>query len=239
MNKIKTVIVDDEKSAIETLELLLDTYCPDVEIVGKASDVHSAVAIINKVKPELVFLDISISPDGYSFEILNMIPSRSFQIIFITAHAEYTMAALKQHAFDYILKPIDYREIIRAINELKQVKTNMMKNDTQQDTGIIPLHTENYTHLVKDTDIKFCVANGSYTDFILEGETKITISKPLKYVESILNSRIFQRVHRSYIVNIQRISRISKADGGYIILDDNQIPVSKKFSEQLFSKISM
>lgn len=231
---IRSIIIDDEHAAVENLELLIEEYCSDIEIVGSATSIQKAAEVINKLKPELVFLDISMPPGGTGFELLQMLPQRAFQVIFITAYAEHTMSALKEHAFDYLLKPIDYKELIKTIQDYKN--QYLIQETATNDTVI--LHTENYIHVVKNIEIEFCVARGSYTEFVLDGGKRITISKTLKHVESILNKSLFQRVHRSFIVNISKISKISKSDGSFLIIGNEEIPLSKAHSSELFQKLS-
>lgn len=236
MSNIKAVIIDDEMAAIENLSLLLQQYCSGIEIIGTAMRIDTGIELISKCSPDLVFLDISMPPEGNTFDLLDLFPKRTFEVVFVTAYHDYTMPALKKHVFDYLLKPIDYRELVKTVEEFKERQYGKIETVNPPVSGIIALPTDQGTHLVKDSDILYCAASGSYTDFFLENSTHITISKSLKHVESLLKSERFQRVHRSYIVNISKISKILKSDGGWLKVNDAAIPLSKKYVDELYAR---
>ena len=130
---IRAIIVDDEQDAREVLEYIITNYCKDIELVGVASNADEAFKIILKEKPNLLLLDIEIANDKSnenSFDLLKRLPTYNFEVIFITAYNEYALQAIKLHAFDYLLKPVNVQELVNSIGSIKQNEgvKNLMKN---------------------------------------------------------------------------------------------------------------
>ena len=112
---MKIVVVDDEKKIREGITDVIRNYCPDVESVFEASDVSSALQVINEVVPDILILDISLG-DETSFDLLEQIDHAEFKIIFVTAYEEYALKAIKMSALDYLVKPVNPKELIEAVN---------------------------------------------------------------------------------------------------------------------------
>jgi two-component system LytT family response regulator len=232
MNKITTVIIDDEVAAAENISILLENYCPEVSVLGMAHSISSGIKMVKNLSPDLVFLDISMPPEGTGFDFLEMFPNRNFHVVFVTAYEEYSLKAIKQHAFDYILKPIDYKELTKTISHYLQLHGPKYEaKKTTQD--YITLSTEEGTHVINPEQISFCKASGSYTEFHFKDRPTILISKPLKFAENLLTSNSFKRVHRSYLVNSKMVTKFTKEDGGFICINDVSIPVSKNYFENI------
>ena len=119
MDKIKTVIVEDEKSAREVLKNYVAKYCPQLEIIGEAHDCKSAIGILHELQPQLVFLDVEM-PYGNAFDVLEGCKDLYFETIFATAFSEYSLQALNQSAAYYLLKPISIEDLIQAVNKVQQ-----------------------------------------------------------------------------------------------------------------------
>jgi two-component system LytT family response regulator len=235
MKKINVAIIDDEFAAAENISILLESYCPEVTVVGMEHAISTGYQLIKSTQPDLVFLDISMPPEGTGFDLLEMFPNRNFHVIFVTAHEEFGLKAIKQRAFDYLLKPIDYKELIQSVTQfLKAHSTNNIQSTKEK---IITLNTDDGTHVIKQQDVLFCKASGSYTEFHISGRSPILISKPLKYAESILDLSQFKRVHRSFIINPRYITKINKEDGGSVFLSEVQIPVSKTFCSDILNLV--
>ncbi|MGB1003480.1 MAG: LytR/AlgR family response regulator transcription factor [Salibacteraceae bacterium] len=237
MKTINVAIIDDEIAAAENIQILLDSYCKWVNIVGMAHSIPSGFQLISKSKPDLVFLDISMPPEGTGFDLLDMFPNRDFHVIFVTAHEQYGLKAIKKRAFDYILKPIDYKELIQSMSQFSDAFIPKKSKHQILTNQIITLPTEDGTHIIKQKDLIFCKASGSYTEFHIINRNPIVISKPLKFAESILEMNTFKRVHRSFIINPNFITKINKEDGGSVFLNCHQIPVSKKYCEDILKLV--
>ena len=239
MNKITAAIIDDELAAAENVEILLANYCPEISVIGIAHNIADGIQLIKQKQPQLIFLDISMPPEGSGFDLLEMFPKRTFHVIFVTAHEQYSLDAIKQHAFDYLLKPIDYKELIKSVEQFidSAYPTKVVKQ-VGNTSKSITLSTDQGVHVIPCQDILFCKASGSYTEFHIDGRSTVMISKPLKHAMSLLSDQIFKRVHRSYIVNSSKITRFTKEDGGYVYIKNEEIPVSKKYFDNLYDLIN-
>src|SRR3984885_14674268 len=116
---IKTMLVDDEPRGLSALKRLLELYCPEVRVVGECQDTRSAMEAIPVMEPQLVFLDIAM-PDKNGFDLLNELSPVPFEIIFVTAHNEYTIQAFKYSAVDYLLKPVEEDLLVEAVRRAAQ-----------------------------------------------------------------------------------------------------------------------
>ena len=242
---IKAIIVDDEMKSQSLLFKLLERFCPDVEVIGFACNVKTAVELINQENPELVFLDISM-PDGDGFEVLEQVNSRNFEVVFTTAYNEYALKAIKFSALHYLLKPINYTELKEAVERFQNSKKDInldekfkvLYESLRNEHKKIILPTANGLRIVELDNIIRCEANGSYTDFFLENKDDLMVSKPLSNFMDILPDYLFCRVHSKHLVNLNCVDQYIKGRGGRIILKDGkEIEVSegkkKEFIESL------
>lgn len=246
---IKTIIVDDEFNARELLEKLLSRYFPDkFLVVAKCESVDDAVIAIEQFQPELVFLDIQM-PDKNGFQLFKELKKVNFEVIFTTAHSEFAIEAIKQSALDYLLKPINYIDLLEAVKkyENKLHKASqfdkfalLVENLDSGDTEFrkIAFPTENGFELVKINSILYCEADSNYCTIVCLGGKKITLSKTLKYVEELLPSTVFQRIHKSYLVNLNYVSRFTKSNELLIELANGEtLPVSVRQKENFINAI--
>lgn len=235
---IQCVIVDDEKQSRSALRQELGLHCPGVSIIGEASDIPQAVAVINSKKPNLLFLDIKLS-DGLGFEILDLLDYKDFQVIFTTAYSEYALKALKLNALDYLLKPIDANELVTAVGKLAQMtkKAIPVLRSLLPDQSIrISLQTSEGTYVVALSDIIHCDAYGNYCFIHIIGNRKIIITKTMKELETQLSPHGFERIHHSHIVNLSHIVSYKSKDGGMVILsDDSTLPISTRKRQNLMA----
>lgn len=241
---IKTIIIDDENKARETIQNMLKAYCPEIEVIGTAGSVKEGKKLLSDKKPELVFLDIKMG-DGTGFDLLRKLGKVDFFIIFVTAFEEFAIRAIKFSALDYILKPIDPDELIAAVEKAQEIiaKDSMeLRLDALYDnldmfatnSKKIVLKTTGSVHLVNLKDIVRCESEKNYTHFFTIEDEKITVSKTLKEFNDLLNDYSFYRVHQSHLVNLEHVKRYEKQDGGFLIMDDNSsVPVSFRRKEDL------
>lgn len=241
---MKAIIVDDEIDAIQTLEFLLQNYCPDIEIVGKATEIFEAKEVIIDEEPDLVFLDV-IMPRGTGFELLGFFPQRDFDVIFVTAHNEFAINAFRFSAVDYLLKPVDQDELITAVRKVKDrrgkrqdinmevLMDNVLSNKPKK-IAVSNLEGINYINI----DEIICVqAEGSYSIIHQTDGRKIILSKNLKEYETLFHSYDFYRVHNSYIVNLQYVERFNNKEGAIIEMRNGlEVPISRRKKDQ-FLKI--
>ena len=241
---IKAVIIDDNPGVRATNKQLLAGYFIEVELVGEADSVASGYALIRETKPELVLLDIELN-DGTGFQLLQKLKPYTFKVIFITGYDQYALKAIKFHAIDYILKPVNVTEFQAAVQStLELIKANLPTNGqnehflqtVSQNKGSnkIMLRTSAALHLVNIADILYCKNDNSYTTFYLTTGEKIMVSKGIVFYDGLLAESGFFRPHQSYLVNLCHVSRVDKADGGSIILaTDDEIPISSRRKKAL------
>jgi two-component system LytT family response regulator len=246
---IKTIIVDDEFNAREVLDKLLSRYFPDkFLVVAKCEGVDDAVIAIEQFQPELVFLDIQM-PDKNGFQLFKELKKINFEVIFTTAHSEFAIEAIKQSALDYLLKPINYIDLLEAVRkyENKLHKASqfdkfalLVENLDSGNTEFrkIAFPTENGFELVKINSILYCEADSNYCTIVCLGGKKITLSKTLKHVEELLPSTVFQRIHKSYLVNLNYVNRFTKSNELLIELANGEtLPVSVRQKENFINAI--
>ncbi|MBA3985664.1 MAG: response regulator transcription factor [Flavobacteriales bacterium] len=228
---LKAVIVEDEKHSREILKNLLENFCEGIEVLAMAGSVNEALDIIPKSKPDLVFLDIELQ-SGTGFDILTQLPKINFEVIFTTAFDQYAIKAVKFSSLDYLLKPIDLEELQLAVEKAKQIKNketysnqlkSLLQNIQQPKLFKICLATSDGFEFVNTQDILYCEAGGSYTTFVLANGKKLLVSKHLKEYENMLSDQHFMRVHNSYLINLKEVKKYVKADGGYIVMNNDDI----------------
>ena len=232
---IKTVLIDDEKKAIDNLTIMLTEFCKNVEIVGTASSINDGIDVIQSKKPELVFLDIEM-PHGTGFDLLSKLDIIDFQVIFVTAYNQYAIQAIKYNALDYILKPIDIDELKNSVDKIDlKEKINeridkFIKNiNAPEDVKKIALADDGGYTMVNINDIIRCEASGNYTGFYVKNYKPLTISRTLKYFEDLLPNHMFVRVHQSHLVNLEEVKKYYTTDGGYLLMnDDSTVSISRR-----------
>ena len=244
MDKIRTVIVEDEISAREVLKNYVAKYCPQLEIVGEANDCKSAVGVLHELRPQLVFLDVEM-PYGNAFDVLEGCKDLYFETIFATAFSEYSLRALNQSAAYYLLKPISIEELIQAVNKVQQHIINneifnrnriMVENfrEPKPERQRVILPTLEGFEVERIEDILRLQGNGNFTDvyFRKKMKSKKMVCRLLKYFDEILPYP-FMRVHKSHIINTTAIKSYLKNSGGIIVLeDDTEIEISPAYKEE-------
>jgi two-component system LytT family response regulator len=245
---IRTVLIDDETDSIRVLERLLNAYCPEVEVVGKADGVETGLHVIQTTRPELVFLDIEMT-HGNAFDLLNQLQPIEFQVIFVTAFDNYAIRAFKYSAVDYLLKPVDIDDLRAALERvmrkaqgksfLDQMETLLYNVETFQLTQqkmAVPTLTGLVFIPIKD--IMRFEAKGSYTTIYLTNKEEIIATRNIKEYEDLLPAAIFCRVHNSHIINLHKIQKYHKGRGGYVIMEDgSNIEVASRRREEFLRRL--
>jgi two-component system, LytTR family, response regulator len=244
---LKVLIVDDEFKCREVLKVMLQESGIEINIVGTAEDVPSALDELHKHAPDLVFLDVELEQET-GFDFLKQASPINFEVVFTTAYTHYAINAIKFSAIDYLLKPINPEELMNAIQkviEKKNASTFKNKIDVlfQNLKGPgnrqkIALPTTEGLIFVQVEDIVFCEADGAYTAIHLKSAGKIFVSKNLKEYETLLTDCDFFRVHNSFLVNLNEVKRYVKGEGGYVIMSNNlKVDVAKRKKDGFLAKI--
>jgi two-component system LytT family response regulator len=236
--KLKTIIVDDERDAVEFISSIIGEYCSSLEVVGKAYNVIEGVPQIMEKKPDLVFLDVEM-PNGTGFDLLSHFPEKDFDVVFITAFNHYAIKAIKFSAVDYILKPINISEFVEAVDRVikkrseKPSQSNesfkiLMENLKSALPTRLAIPTAEGMEYLNPKDIIRIEADRSYSWFFITGNRKILVSKHLKEFQDLLSDRYFFRSHNSYLINLKYVRKYIRRDGGYIEMQDGaKIPISR------------
>jgi two-component system, LytTR family, response regulator len=232
---LKTVIIDDEQDAVDFLCGALKMYCPEIEVVGSANCISDGYREISTKMPDLVLLDIAM-PSGNGFELLNLLPDRCFEVIFVTAYNEHAIKAFRYSAIDYLLKPVDISELIQAVRKIRISSAKprlsniniLLNNLTFGSPKKISLPTAMGFEYILIDDIVRIEAQRSYCCFHLLGKRKYLVSRCLNDYHQLLEDRRFFRVHNSHLINMKHVKSYARSDGGFVEMDDSsQIPVSR------------
>jgi len=239
--ELKAVIVEDEANSREILRNYLSKYCENITLLGEGATIEEGLQQIKKHNPELVFLDVEM-PFGNAFDLLDQIPERTFETIFVTAYNQYAMDALNHHAAYYLMKPINIDELIKAVDYVRAIKEkeNALEGEVLQARSVkaegkITLPQQDGFQVLDVADIYFCKADDNYTEIYLE-KKKIVVSKTLKYFEEALQSYSFARIHKSYLVNVAEVVKYKKGKGGSVVLSNGkELSVSASKKAELLS----
>lgn len=241
---MKAILIDDETDSLETTELLIENFCPQITIVGVASQAERGIKMIDKLKPDLVFLDISM-PKMNGFELLNHLKYREFDLIFTTAYDEYAIQAFQVGAVHYLLKPIDAEELMKAVErvagkraELKTPEiTTLLQQVTAHRQPKIAIPSTKGLEMVEIDNIIRCEADSNYSIIHLISN-KIVVTKTLKELESLLESYNFIRIHHSHLINLAHLKTYLKGEGGTVIMSNGQsVNVSRSRKVGLLEKL--
>ncbi len=231
---ISAVIVDDEERVRCVIRSILESFCPHVYVAGEAGSVDTGHTLIIEKQPDLVFLDIELS-GGSGFNLLERLEEKPFKTIFITAYNQYAIQAIRMSALDYILKPVNSTELIAAVerfdkhkNELSNIEAlfKNLRSSSRPDKIAIP-SVDKIRYMDIDKIIR-CESDGTYT-FIVTEEEKITSTKPLKEYEYLLENKGFFRIHKSHLVNLDKVKEYFKKGRSAILLKNGEVlDVSKR-----------
>lgn len=245
---INAVLIDDEIDSNRILQTLLENYCPQVRVVGMADGVETATALIRGVKPDLVFMDIEMT-EGNAFDLLNRLQPIGFHIIFVTAFDNHAVRAFRYNAIDYLLKPVNIRELRAAVERIsgKDMEADMLKrvqNMLENISGASPVErkmavpTADGLSFISLREVIRLEACGSYTVIHLQDKTKVDSMIPIKEYEDLLPDSLFFRIHNSHIINLNKIKSYQKGRGGYVTMDDNSfIEVASRRREGFMERL--
>lgn len=235
---ITCIVVDDEPKMLELLADTMNELYPDIDIAGKYTTWKTALSGIRSIKPDILFMDISM-PEKSGFDLLELMPDISAQIIFVTAHTEFALEAFNFDVCGYVLKPINDKELIKSVDRaLKRINSGKKVKNTDNKNEKIGIPDDTGIRYVSINNIIYCETFNRYTKVVtIEGEILSSYNIG-KYHETLTQDNFFQP-HRSFIINIDHIARYDSS--GMVVMDNGtEIPVSKKQKDillQAFNRI--
>ncbi|MEI6749169.1 MAG: LytR/AlgR family response regulator transcription factor [Bacteroidales bacterium] len=230
---LSCVIIDDEANCREDLKSLIEYRFKDrLRIAGMGASVQEGVGIINKTMPDVVFLDIRM-PVEDGFQLFKKFDQITFEVVFITSYEEFALKAIKHEAFDYLLKPVDPKDLDKLLERFKTKADKTSANNrikmllAQLESGsepniLVSLPVKKEYKVVNARDILYCKADVNYTEIFLADSTKVVVTTTLGKVEGILDYRFFFRCHKSYLVNVNHIDSYNRIDG-FIRMKNNEV----------------
>jgi two-component system, LytTR family, response regulator len=240
---IRALIIDDEADGREGLKAAVELYCPGILLLGDYQSPELGLAAIQQFNPDLVFLDVQM-PRMSGFDLLKHLSPPAFEVIFVTAHNQYAIKAIRFSALDYLLKPVDVDDLIQAVGkaaerlgqknrayQYQSVLNNIQFSARKIERLAVP--TFDGIEFFNTDDIIYCQAEGSYTNLILQNQPARIISKNLKDFESLLAASGFCRVHHSSLINLKHVQKYVKGEGGYVILTGNyHVDISRRKKDE-------
>lgn len=229
---IRAIIIDDEPKSIQSLEWDLNFYSDNIHVVGTFSNAIEAIRKIEGLQPDVVFLDIEM-PEIDGFQFLEYFKDRDFEVVFVTAYAQHAIQAIKERALDYLLKPIEKDELTDAIQRISENKKKRNSGEVFKNEKIVfqgtrlKINSDDKMVFLNPTDIVYCESDGSYSRIITENDGVVYVSKKLKYLEEMLPSEQFCRIHNSYLINLQKVSVFEKNTSKVVLATGISLPVSR------------
>lgn len=233
---LKAILVEDEANSREILRNYLTKYCPTISLIGEAGSIEVAKDLIENNELDVVFLDVEM-PYGNAFDLLDQLPERTFETVFVTAYDHYAKDALNNHAAYYLTKPINIDELINAVNYVETVREKeislegeLLSSNFKGVEGKLTLPQQDGFQVLNISEILYCKADDNYTEIYLVNK-KILVSKTLKYFEDALLDFPFARVHKSYLVNVNEVVKYRKGKGGSVVMSNGKevlVSASKK-----------
>ena len=239
---IKVIIIEDDVRSVDLISRTVESYLANVTIAASTGNSKTGIGLINEHEPDVVLVDIRL-PDGSGFELIDHFGKPDFKVIFLSAYADYAIKAIKYNAIDYLLKPLREEELAQAIRkaddliryeEKLHAKALGESINNLDKTHRMVLKSADQVHIINTDDIIHIEADGNYSTFYLIDGRKIVISKSSKEFEEMLIDQGFHRIHKSHIVNINRMSYFDKADGGTLVMcNGDKVPVASRKREML------
>jgi len=236
LNKLRAIIVDDELHGRENLKNLLENYCPEIKVIGTAESAVQAKVLVLENEPDVVFLDINM-PVLNGFDFLESLEQQNFMLVFVTAYEQYGIKALKVHPVDYLLKPINIKELQQTVKQLiLKSRKNSASRSRKTNKLMVPI-SHGFTVLDCDHIIRL-MADDCYTKIFTSEGKQITVSKTLKEFESIIPQESFFRIHKSHLINLQYVKEFSKLDGGFVTMKDgSKLELSRRKMHEFILKV--
>ena len=247
---LKALIVDDEFNARNNLKILIDEFCPELKIIGLVESAEEARIIIEKEKPDIVFLDIAM-PKEDGFSLLKSYVDRTFSVVFTTAYNEYALKAFKENAIDYLEKPISIDDLQKAVQKVMKLYgskeqitpaelSELVDEAIEDKNDRISVPTRDGYVIIRNTDIVHLEASDNYTMIYLIDGSRHLSSKNIKVYEENLNQEVFFRTHKSHIINVEHhLKEFSRSEGNMAVLTNGiNVPIARRKMSNFLSRIN-
>ncbi|MHB8581313.1 MAG: LytR/AlgR family response regulator transcription factor [Ignavibacteriaceae bacterium] len=238
IDKLTAIIVDDELHGRENLKKIIETYCHEIEILGSADSVVNAKELVRVFNPEVVFLDINMPVlDGFDF--LEDFNERNFMVVFVSAHEEFGINAIKVGAADFLLKPINIKELKQTVKRLLCLQNNKnIKENIVLDRNKLVLPASHGFNVLIIDDIIRLEADGCYTKVFTKDGKNTIVSRTLKDFEDTMPKEYFFRIHKSHLINLKYVKEYSNFNGSFAIMTDgSKIEISRRNAPDFILKI--
>ncbi len=223
---INAIVVEDERKAAENLRELLGQYCPSVRFLGHASDAEEAREQIQRLQPDLIFLDVEM-PRQNGFDLLESLGNINFSVVFTTAYDHYALRAIKFSALDYLLKPIDGKELAAVIDKyerladrqfLRESFRNLAENLRHKELQNLAVPDQSGISFISLDEVIYLQADRNYSTIHLKGGERMVSTRTLKEYDLLLQDNGFFRAHHSFLVHLKHVKRFEKS--GYLLMED-------------------
>lgn len=246
---IKTIIIDDEKIALDVLRMQLKKFCPEIDLLKTCKGGEDGIKSILTLKPDLVFLDIEM-PKINGFDVLEATKHLKYKVIFTTAYNQFAIKAFKYSAVDYILKPIDIEDLKSAVQKINVNETSELSHQIKilyeqlgfqrQAINKIALPIGDAYEMIPINEIVRCESDSNYITIFLADRRKVVMAKTLKEMEESLLHQDFFRIHASHLINVQYVAKFYKSDGGYVVMKDGlKINIARSRKDEFVEKMKV
>ena len=245
MKNIRAIIIDDELSCRDSLEILINEFISGVEVIAKCENITAGFEAINEDQPDIVFLDIEM-PNGTGFDLLEKFDQIDFDVVFTTAYNQYAIQAIKANALDYLLKPVQINELQECINKKKetlgessegsQIEQLLASLSKPQKSRLMVSSIEGFD-IVEMDEIIHIKGDLQYSIIHVENGKNLTVSKNLNQMAKELNDS-FCRVHKSHIINLNKVKNYIKGSGGQVLMDNGDvIDIARRRKEEFLEQL--
>jgi two-component system LytT family response regulator len=245
---LRALIIDDEAKSREVLSRQLEHFCPEIEVIGNATNGNQAAQLIREMKPDVVFLDVELGADT-GFDLLKSLGEVKFDVVFTTAHEKYALEAIRFSALDYLMKPILAEELKRSVARLLKKKSpedrknhldaliyNINYSNSDKKLGLPMQHGLEFISI---SEVVYCESENNYTIFHMKNGQKHLVSRTMLEFDHLLKNYYFFRAHQSYLVNLRHVQRFNKNESSSLIMSSGQqIDVSRRKKTAILQALS-
>jgi two-component system LytT family response regulator len=246
MNQLQAVIVDDEQDSVKLLQLMLQRHCPDIDCISAFTNSQDALSFLKLNRPKLLFLDIEM-PLLNGFELLKQLMPIDFSVIFVTAYHNYAIKAFRYSALDYLVKPVEPEELIAAVskvqsrplvplNEQLAISHQVLVNKKTVNRVAIPSATG--ISFFNFDEIMYIEADNNYSRLHMNDGSRQIVSKTMKDIQAIFETSHFMRVHRQYMVNLNKVKSFHKTDSIIVMENNTELPIARINKEEFLERFN-